>query len=218
MPDIYLAFQKGQRRWIECLTRFVTRSRYSHVEIFVSRGTPRPGATYTFLSSDSWSGQVRLREETLDPDIWEIVHVPWAPHDAWDRGLALLGKSYDKMALLLTHVFNFRRKTPDAYICTDVCGHALGLTNPYTYAPGELYNVISDINRVFLAQETAEARERPAPAPMRPALRPAGPPPWLASGRGRQIGADRRHVPSRARTRGAVARRIDLDAPGPASA
>lgn len=198
MSEIFLAFQKGQRRKCEWLTRFVTRSKFSHVEIFKSRGTPRPGATYSFISSDSWSDSVRARDEVLDPDLWEVLPVPWAPVDAWDRAKGLLGSAYDKRALVLTHFLNLRRKDEGKYICTEVCGHAIGLTDAFKFSPGELYTVVQDINRVFEARQEAALVTHDLAPRARAVIRPAAPSLARAGRRG-QI--TRQSARCRARTR-----------------
>lgn len=175
MSQIFLAFQKGQRRKCEWLTRFITRSRYSHVEIFTSRGNPRPGATYTFISSDSWSDSVRACAEVLDPNLWDVLPVPWAPVDAWDRARALLGSAYDKRALILTHFLNLRLKDEGKFICTEVCGEAIGLTEAFKYSPGELFTIVSDINRVFDARLEATRSTSSVAPPKRAVIRPSAP-------------------------------------------
>lgn len=195
MSQIFLAFQKGQRRKCEWLTRFVTRSRYSHVEIFTSRGTPRPGATYSFISSDSWSDSVRTRDEVLDPDLWDILAVPWAPADAWDRAKSLLGRGYDKRALILTHFLNLRLKNDGKFICTEVCGQAIGLTDAFKYSPGELHTVVRDINRVFEArQDTAKTSHVPAPR-RQAVIRPKAPSVEAAVQQDQRRAADGRRQP-----------------------
>lgn len=170
MTHIYLAFQKGRRRRVEWLTRFVTQSVYCHVEIFESDGPAIVGQRYTMWSSDSWTGCVRSRREVYDPDFWDIVHVPWAPEDAIRRIERLEGAPYDMKALFLTQFLNLRRSNPGQFICTAICGEGLGLTRPERYSPQELKDAVEDMNRVHaaaLAQAALAAREAAARAPRR---------------------------------------------------
>lgn len=177
MTHIYLAFQKGQRRRIEWLTRFVTRSIYCHVEVFETPGAPSTGDVVTMWSSDSWTGCVRKKVEIFDPDFWDIVRVPWAPRDGIRRVEALEGCPYDKKALFFTQFINLRLSNAGEYICTAVAGEAIGLTNPERYSPQELKDAVEDINRVYLAARAQpdDRRKRPAKKPQRRANRPMRP-------------------------------------------
>lgn len=179
MTHIYLAFQKGQRRRIEWLTRFVTRSIYCHVEVFETSGPLRAGDVLTMWSSDSWTGCVRPRTEVYDPDFWDVVHVPWAPPDGIRRVEALDGCPYDKKALFFTQFINLRLSNAGQYICTAVAGEAIGLVNPERYSPQELKDAVEHMNRVYLQGQLRglalaprvrrAAKRRPSRAPARPA-------------------------------------------------
>ena len=157
---IYLAFYRGEGRFLsDTLVQRVTRSEFSHCELFVSELPPLPGQTHLCVSAVGKHGGVCVREMTFRPGAYEFVPVPWAPSDTFERAERHLGKGYDYWGLLMTQLVNMRRHTADRWFCSKLCAKAMGLADPHTYAPGDLKRVVEEHNRTyFAAQELAETR------------------------------------------------------------
>ena len=158
---IYLAFYRGEGRFFsDTLVQRITRSEFSHCELFVSALPPLPGQTHRCVSAVGKHGGVCVRDITFRPGAYEFVAVPWAPTDTFERAERHLGKGYDYWGLLMTQLVNMRRHTADRWFCSKLCAKAMGLADPHTYAPGDLKRVVEEHNRTYMAaQELAETRQ-----------------------------------------------------------
>ena len=78
MQRHFIAFYCGHGNWADKIVRFVTRSSFSHCELFRSQVRPRPGETVTCLGASWRDGGVRLKDIALDPEKWRICEVAWA--------------------------------------------------------------------------------------------------------------------------------------------
>lgn len=158
---IYLAFYRGEGRFLsDTLVQRVTRSEFSHCELFVSKTPPLAGETHRCISAAGKFGGVYIREVTFREGAYEFVPVPWAPDDTFERAARHLGGGYDYWGLLMTQCINMRRHTPDRWFCSKLCARAMGLADPHTYAPGDLKRVIEEHNRTyFAAQQGLAARK-----------------------------------------------------------
>lgn len=158
---IYLAFYRGEGRFLsDTLVQRVTRSEFSHCELFVSDTPPRHGDTYRCISAVGKQGGVCIRDITFRPGAYAFLPVPWAPRDTFDRAARHLGKGYDYWGLLMTQLVNMRRHAPDRWFCSKLCARAMGLKDPHTYAPGDLKRIVEEHNRTYnAAQELVVARK-----------------------------------------------------------
>jgi hypothetical protein len=146
-----LAFYRGRGRWDDCVIRAVTRSPFAHVELTEWPGRDGPGdAPRPSLSASGRDGGVRLKQIAFKGDRWTFVQpMPWAPADAWHRAAAEIGAGYDYRGILMTFAVPLRRQHPDRWFCSELCAHALGLPDPHTYAPGDLYHWVRALNAAW---------------------------------------------------------------------
>ena len=151
---IYLAFYRGEGRFLsDTLVQRITRSEFSHCELFISTHPPQPGQTHRCISAAGKFGGVHMRDVTFRAGAYEFVPVPWAPADTFDRAQRHLGKGYDYWGLLMTQFINMRRHNPDRWFCSKLCARAMGLADAHTYAPGDLKRVVEEHNRTYLAAQ-----------------------------------------------------------------
>lgn len=142
-----LAFYCGTGNASDRLICWVTRSRFSHVELL-------PAGVHIGDEAQSWSasgrdGGVRTKPIRFDPAKWTFVHVPWARPDAIQRIEAELGKPYDFVGLLGSQLFNLNRHQQNRWFCSEICAHAIGLDTPQAYSPGGLMRVVTQINQLW---------------------------------------------------------------------
>lgn len=152
MVRVALAFYRGAGTLVDRAIRGATRSRFSHVELVdldrlieTTRGAEGP------TISASWrDGGVREATIAFTPEHWEWIPLqPWYRPDALDLARAEIGKGYDLAGILLSQVFNTRRQASDRWFCSELCGHALGLPESHTLAPGDLAWRAYDMNRAY---------------------------------------------------------------------
>ncbi len=143
-----LAFYKGTGHLDDRIIRTVTRSPFSHVELVRMRPTwPLREA----ISASGRDGGVRIKPISFRADQWQFLHLmDWVAEDAWVRAEAHLGASYDYRGILLSQALPLRRHAADKWFCSELCAHALGLREPHRLAPGDLYNVVHDMNAAFM--------------------------------------------------------------------
>lgn len=170
---IYLAFYRGEGRFLsDTVVQWITRSDFSHCELFESNEPPSTGETHTCVTAVGKDGGVRVKDVTFTLGRWDIVAVPWAPKDAVKRAIDRMGAGYDYLGLAMTQFFNLRRHNPDRLFCSKLCALALGLDEAHTYAPGDLKRIVEEHNRHFLLAELNAARTGPvrydARAPLTP--------------------------------------------------
>ncbi len=158
---IYLAFYRGEGRFLsDTLVQAITRSEFSHCELFTSAEPPRDGETHSCVSAVGKNGGVCERPMYFRPGAYEFVPVPWAPQDTLERARRHMGKGYDYWGLLMTQLVNMRRHNPDRWFCSKLCAKAMGLADPHTYAPGDLKRIVEEHNRTYYAaQELVVARK-----------------------------------------------------------
>jgi len=158
---IYLAFYRGEGRFLsDTLVQWVTRSEFSHCELFTSDVPPCHGDTFRCISAVGKRGGVCIRDITFRPGAYEFVPVPWAPQDTIERAAQYMGKGYDYWGLLMTQFINMRRHTPDRWFCSKLCAKVMGFADAHTYSPGDLKRIVEEHNRTYTAaQEIAVTRK-----------------------------------------------------------
>ncbi len=127
MPQ--LAFYKGRygNFWDKFIC-LVTRSEFSHIE--------------AVFDHTSWSSSPRdggVRQTTFKPsDHWEILPCPELSEKLF---LQEKGKKYDWLGLLApvfqTKIFS----SSDKWFCSEIIAEALGLKDPWSYTPEDLYQL-----------------------------------------------------------------------------
>ncbi|MCK4790749.1 MAG: hypothetical protein KAV87_43840 [Desulfobacteraceae bacterium] len=151
MTQLSLAFYVGQGRIEDRLIRFATRSPYSHVELVEASGTQYVTyKTARAISSSQRDGGVREKRIHFGAGRWVFLPVgDWANIYAWERATAEIDRPYDYVGILFSQVFALHRQSNNKWFCSELCGHALGLTIPHTLSPGGLYHRVKEMNRAY---------------------------------------------------------------------
>lgn len=149
---IALAFYKAPGTMADRVIRTVTRSAFSHVELVDLRTLrdavgDRPIARC--LSSSGRDGGVRAKEIELARERWDLVPAEWAPLGAIAAIERELGAGYDWRGLALSQLVALRMHSRRRWFCSEICGHALGLTNPHELSPGALRSRVLELTRVY---------------------------------------------------------------------
>jgi hypothetical protein len=144
MTAHWAAFYRGHGRFSDHVIRRVTRSPFSHVELIRQAERPLRGETARCISSSLRDGGVRIKDIRLDAPKWDVYALPWAPDDAWNRAEAELGRPYELWPMLFSQLLNLRRHRRDAWHCSELVGHALGLSMPHAKSPGDLLRAVHD--------------------------------------------------------------------------
>jgi len=149
---IRLAFYHGSGNAADALIRWVTKSKYSHVEIIDrSADTPDGGKFIDTAWSASYrDGGVRRAVITFTPDKWLVVPALWAPDGVIETISAQAGKPYDYIGLIGSQLLNLRRQRQNRWFCSELCAYALGLSVPQEMSPGGLYRRVLEMNRAYI--------------------------------------------------------------------
>lgn len=154
---IWLAFYKGHGRLTDRLIRWASQSPFSHVELVLEGHACEN--TLNAISASGRDGGVRVKAIAFHPDRWVFVPVPWADRQSANaRAMATVGAGYDWTALFLAQVLHLRRTRQDLWFCSELVAHALGLPQPQTLSPGDLYLWVRAMNDLH-AQSTCAKHE-----------------------------------------------------------
>lgn len=136
-----LLFYKGTRKenpeatfWDNFIC-FVTRSRFSHVELATAIGV----SMHRCWSSSSRDGGVRCANIPFS-DSWVEIQVQdvdpnwFLPHK---------GKKYDYIGLIGTILKVPYFSSKDKWFCSEILAEALGLPNSWEFTPEKLYQLYS---------------------------------------------------------------------------
>lgn len=145
----WTAFYRGRGRISDHVIRAATRSPFSHVELIRQDERPRRGETVRCISASLRDGGVRIKDITLDAGKWDVYAVPWAPEDAWARAEAQLGEPYELWTMMFSQLLNLRRNRRGSWHCSELVGHALGLSMPHAKSPGDLLRAVHDHNETW---------------------------------------------------------------------
>jgi len=147
---IVLAFYKGHGRFFDRVTRWVTRSAFSHCEILQALPERSDVAFEARAGSSSGrDGGVREKVILFKSGSWVFVTVPWSGGGAVDRIIAEIGNPYDYLGLIASQAFNLRRHRRDQWFCSEICAHALGLSAPQELSPGGLHCRVLEMNSAY---------------------------------------------------------------------
>lgn len=131
---VRLAFYKAKGTINDRLIRWGTNSPYSHVELIGPDGRG--------WSSSVREGEVRKKEINFG-DHWDIIELPWMDVNvACDRMDPEMGKSYDYIGIMFSHVLSLSRSHPDKWFCSEIIAFSLGLPDPHLYSPGSLSETV----------------------------------------------------------------------------
>ncbi|WOI43793.1 hypothetical protein [Acidovorax sp. BLS4] len=137
----YKATRPGTQGIYSRLVKSVDRGIYSHCEIIFSDGLSG-SASYI-------DGGVRLKRIDYDPDHWDFIELP-DMLEAAARALfeKELGKGYDLLGNLRFVAWMVRESQKDWY-CNEICGAAIGQTEPWRHGPNGFYGYCTDLARAY---------------------------------------------------------------------
>lgn len=131
----------GWQGWVERITRWVTKSQYSHSEVCI--GNPFEGVVLC-VSSVGTDGGVRGKMMQLDPKDWDIVPLPWVTEMQLTDFLAThKGEGYDLIGCVRSVVPFVSREHTDKWFCSEVCATIAGYQDAWRFHPGVLHVSIS---------------------------------------------------------------------------
>jgi len=172
-----IAFYKGTKSGINGIynrgVRWIEDGLYSHCEIIFSNGLS--------ASSSFMDGGVRFKDIEYDLAKWDVIDLPWADEKkAITYFTQRLGKPYNLRGNL-HFIFGFIRGDSDGEFCSEACAGALGIVNPWQFAPNQLFNVVNFMNERFKMSD-----ENTVPVvPPNPIVPPAEPTPEPFTGHGK---------------------------------
>lgn len=133
------AFYKGTRPGIagiyNRLVRWWTKSPYSHVELVLSSGRA--------WSASFDDGGVRFKKIDFDSAKWDLVELPGhleQSAEAWFD--AHIGAGYDLLGNL-QFVLSPVPHSEQRWFCSEAVAAALGLPDPWRFAPGTLASALT---------------------------------------------------------------------------
>ncbi|EAW1753263.1 hypothetical protein A4I49_004184 [Salmonella enterica subsp. enterica serovar Choleraesuis] len=140
---VWLACYKGRSeyrgiaRFVDWLTRKVTRGIYSHCELAVEHG----GNEYLCYSASFRDRGVRGKIIPLPDDKWDKLPLKATLPEVEVFFRKHNGKRYDWQGALGIVLYNRERK--DKLFCSEFCAEFLGLNDSWRYSPSHLYALVS---------------------------------------------------------------------------
>ena len=142
----YVAFYKGRKtgntpkalmfRFLDWLTRKVTKGKYSHCELV----TPLQGSLYECTSSSYRDGGVRTVIMELPSESWDLVPVEMDDEEVWKFCREYKGASYDLLGAIGCVLRN--DNNPDSWFCSELVAYILGFQESWRYDPNTLADVL----------------------------------------------------------------------------
>lgn len=134
--SIKIAFYKGEGRLFDKLIRWWTKSDYSHCELVVN------GVAY---SSSTRDGGVRAVVIDWNADHWDFMELDEAVmgrsnNQVVDWFRDHYRQKYDYLGLVWFVLPILPWGRPDRWFCSEACADALGIANPSTFSPKDLYH------------------------------------------------------------------------------
>lgn len=147
MARYELKFYKGKESIFSRSICFMTRSDYSHVEIYDIYS----GTSYGVLVDEG----VFYKHREYKPEHWDTIGVPSMFNinikNFINHRLQILIERkprYDYLGVLFTQLLNFRRHAEHKYFCSEFVAEALDIPNPHKYSPAMLKDLIDYIERL----------------------------------------------------------------------
>lgn len=137
----YKATRPGLQGIYSRLVRFVDRGPYSHCELIFSDGLSG-SASYI-------DGGVRLKRIDYDAEHWDFIdlpdHLETAAREFFNERV---GAGYDLLGNL-RFVAWMVRESADDWFCNEICGAAIGQTEPWRHGPNGFYGYCKDLSRSY---------------------------------------------------------------------
>ena len=146
IKKVEVVFYKSNYKWWSRLIKWFTRSKYSHCELYINdKG----------LLGISEEQNVRYKEQSLNADKWDRIELKVDPLLEWTINNFYEnthGLSYDWKAIILTHLFKFKKHNPNKYTCSewvvellDNRYHLVPTPKEYfKYTPQDVYNLLAE--------------------------------------------------------------------------
>ncbi len=142
-PNIYVAFYKGRKTWLDKLICFITRSKYSHCEIYVRTVE----GSRVLYSSSPRDGGVRMKylNKPLDLKKWELIPLDEKiTHTKVKEFFTKTkGKKYDYIGAIASVVSIFKQN-PNRYFCSEWVAKCLEIykPKPHRLTPKKLFTLL----------------------------------------------------------------------------
>jgi hypothetical protein len=146
MSQVYLcSFKSTKKGWqgaVERITRFFTKSIYSHSEISI--GNPFDGAVLC-VSSVGTDGGVRGKVMQLSREEWDILPLPTVyPQMVLNFLNDNKGKGYDLIGCVRSVLPFVSHEHAEKYFCSEVVATIIGFSEPWRMHPGALHMVMTE--------------------------------------------------------------------------
>ena len=148
MAKYELKFYKGRESIFSKSICFMTKSNYSHVEIYDTQS----GLSYGVLTQEG----VFYKEREYKEEHWDTVGVPSMFNSSIKQFIAhhlqvLIERNpkYDYLGVMFTQLLNFRRHAEHKYFCSEFVAEALNIPNPHKYSPAMLKDLIHYVERLI---------------------------------------------------------------------
>lgn len=163
--DLYMLFYKGDYAFYSVLIKWWTRSKYSHVEFYLTakKTEADPDGLNEKGKFIGISGEQNVRIIQYDSEKplkvnpkWDYVKIPDEMKVLFMESLEKVynrtrGKKYDWLGILTSHIFGRKIGDPNKYTCsewiTEVIDEAMGIIYPKWYSifsPEDVYRVVQD--------------------------------------------------------------------------
>ena len=142
---VYVAFYIAPGDWTDKSIRLYTHSHVSHCEIAISDAQTAIDGTYFCMSSSHRDKGTRAKRIDMHDGKWGLIDLtnhPVACHDIAiirQRFKRIINAGYDYRGVFrfLLPIFG---GNANKYFCSELCAELLGLPQPETYTPIDLYN------------------------------------------------------------------------------
>lgn len=122
-----LALYKGKGLPGNAITRFWTKSIYSHCELVID------GHCY---SASFMDGGVRKKRINLNSGRWDVFDIPWADEEhALDFFEKTQGSKYDWLGIFGSQMLNRRSQHDHRFFCSEWVGDAVKIPTPEIHSP-----------------------------------------------------------------------------------
>lgn len=150
------AFYKAEGNWRDKAIRWATASPYSHAELLNTE--PMRGAAFCISASKRDGAKVRTKVIDFKPGHWDFLNVPTLTTEhCWVRAVRHLGAPYDTIGAVLT-VTPLVTSRPGTWFCSELLGHAAGLSQPHTLTPGRLAQTLLRMGGQRVTSEIQEVK------------------------------------------------------------
>jgi len=141
--SVYLASYTGTHSGLAGIVnigiRTLDRSIYSHTELCI--GNPLVSAAKCYSSSGVDHG-VRMKVMQLNPEKWDVLHLPFVNADTVTKHFAETdGAGYDYLGVGRFALPFLLREHKTRWFCDEWCLAALGVKEPWRFSPGGAHQI-----------------------------------------------------------------------------